>query len=202
MEEEVRLEEQGAVEETIKEKLDAEQNSAKESVLESDPPKEDKKKEKKKKLFDKEKEELRSANLELKEKVLRITAEMQNMRRRYDLDLANAYKYDGFDLAEKLLPIIDNFERAMNVKQEGMEKFLEGFKMIYSNLVEILKNKGIVEVDALNKSFDPNVMNAVMTETNNEKENNIVLEVLQKGYIYNDKLIRPAMVKVNERESE
>lgn len=202
MEEEVRLEEQGAVEETTKEKLDAEQNSAKESVLESDPPKEDKKKEKKKKLFDKEKEELRSANLELKEKVLRITAEMQNMRRRYDLDLANAYKYDGFDLAEKLLPIIDNFERAMNVKQEGMEKFLEGFKMIYSNLVEILKNKGIVEVDALNKSFDPNVMNAVMTETNNEKENNIVLEVLQKGYIYNDKLIRPAMVKVNERESE
>lgn len=202
MEEEVRLEEQGAVEETIKEKLDAEQNSAKESVIESDPPKEDKKKEKKKKLFDKEKEELRSANLELKEKVLRITAEMQNMRRRYDLDLANAYKYDGFDLAEKLLPIIDNFERAMNVKQEGMEKFLEGFKMIYSNLVEILKNKGIVEVDALNKSFDPNVMNAVMTETNNEKENNIVLEVLQKGYIYNDKLIRPAMVKVNERESE
>lgn len=202
MEEEVRLEEQGAVEETIKEKLDAEQNSAKESVIESDPPKEDKKKEKKKKLFDKEKEELRSANLELKEKVLRITAEMQNMRRRYDLDLANAYKYDGFDLAEKLLPIIDNFERAMNVKQEGMEKFLEGFKMIYSNLVEILKNKGIIEVDALNKSFDPNVMNAVMTETNNEKENNIVLEVLQKGYIYNDKLIRPAMVKVNERESE
>lgn len=202
MEEEVINKEQNIMEDMAKEKIEEEQVNDKESVKEEAFFQEEKKKEKKKKLFDKEKEELRSANLELKEKVLRITAEMQNMRRRYDLDLANAYKYDGFDLAEKLLPIIDNFERAMNVKQEGMEKFLEGFKMIYSSLVEILKSKGIVEIEAIDKLFDPNVMNAVMTETNNEKENNIVLEVLQKGYIYNDKLIRPAMVKVNERESE
>lgn len=202
MEEEVINKEQNIMEDMAKEKIEEEQVNDKESVKEEAFFQEEKKKEKKKKLFDKEKEELRSANLELKEKVLRITAEMQNMRRRYDLDLANAYKYGGFDLAEKLLPIIDNFERAMNVKQEGMEKFLEGFKMIYSSLVEILKSKGIVEIEAIDKLFDPNVMNAVMTETNNEKENNIVLEVLQKGYIYNDKLIRPAMVKVNERESE
>lgn len=202
MEEEVINKEQNIMEDMAKEKIEEEQVNDKESVKEEAFFQEEKKKEKKRKLFDKEKEELRSANLELKEKVLRITAEMQNMRRRYDLDLANAYKYDGFDLAEKLLLIIDNFERAMNVKQEGMEKFLEGFKMIYSSLVEILKSKGIVEIEAIDKLFDPNVMNAVMTETNNEKENNIVLEVLQKGYIYNDKLIRPAMVKVNERESE
>lgn len=202
MEEEVINKEQNIMEDMAKEKIEEEQVNDKESVKEEAFFQEEKKKEKKRKLFDKEKEELRSANLELKEKVLRITAEMQNMRRRYDLDLANAYKYDGFDLAEKLLPIIDNFERAMNVKQESMEKFLEGFKMIYSSLVEILKSKGIVEIEAIDKLFDPNVMNAVMTETNNEKENNIVLEVLQKGYIYNDKLIRPAMVKVNERESE
>ena len=68
-------------------------------------------KEKKKKI-DKEKEELRVANLELKEKVLRITAEMQNMRRRYDLDIMALHKYDGIDIVEKLLPVIDNFERA------------------------------------------------------------------------------------------
>lgn len=164
--------------------------------------KETKKNKKEKKKIDKERDELIKANLDLKEKVLRITAEMQNMKRRYDLDLTNAYKYDGYDLVEKLLPIIDNFERAMSVKQEGMDKFLEGFKMIYNNLQEILKSKGIVEIEALDKEFNPNIMNAVLIETNNEKENNIVLDVLQKGYMYNDKLLRPAMVKVNERESE
>lgn len=171
-------------------------------AMEEAPPKEEKKKEKKKKFFDKEKEELRSANLELKEKVLRITAEMQNMRRRYDLDMQSLYKYDGYDLVEKLLPILDNFDRALKIKNEGSEKFLEGFNMIYENLISILNSKGITELDCLNKEFDPNIMNAVVTEVNNELEENTVLEVLQKGYMYNDRLIRPAMVKVSEKESE
>jgi len=171
-------------------------------AMEEAPPKEEKKKEKKKKFFDKEKEELRSANLELKEKVLRITAEMQNMRRRYDLDMQILYKYDGYDLVEKLLPILDNFDRALKIKTEGSEKFLEGFNMIYENLISILNSKGITELDCLNKEFDPNIMNAVVTEVNNELEENTVLEVLQKGYMYNDRLIRPAMVKVSEKESE
>lgn len=164
--------------------------------------KDEKKKDKKKKSIDKEKEELKNANLELKEKVLRITADMQNMRRRYDLDLAQAYKYDGFDLVEKILPILDNFERALKIKSEGNEKFLEGFKMIYENLIAILSSKGITEIDCLNKEFDPTVMNAVVTEANNDVMENTVLEVLQKGYMYNDRLMRPAMVKVSCRENE
>ena len=164
--------------------------------------KDEKKKDKKKKFIDKEKEELKNANLELKEKVLRITAEMQNMRRRYDLDMQSLYKYDGYDLVEKLLPILDNFDRALKIKTEGSEKFLEGFNMIYENLISILNSKGITELDCLNKEFDPNIMNAVVTEVNNELEENTVLEVLQKGYMYNDRLIRPAMVKVSEKESE
>ncbi len=155
-------------------------------------------KEKHKKI-DKEKDELLKANLELKEKVLRITAEMQNIKRRSEIELSNACKYEGFDLIEKLLPIVDNFERALNIKQEGMEKYLEGFKMIYNNLVEILKNTGVEEINAYGEEFNPTIMNAVLTDNNNEKENNIVLEVLQKGYIYHDKLIRPAMVKVNAK---
>ena len=155
-------------------------------------------KEKRKKI-DKEKDELIKANLDLKEKVLRITAEMQNVRRRSEIDLANAYKYDGFDLMESILPILDNFERAISIKQEGTEKFLEGFKMIYENLRNILFNKGVTEIECLHKEFDPNMMNAVMTDTNNDFGNNIVLDVLQKGYMYQDKILRPAMVKVNER---
>ena len=163
------------------------------------PPK--KKVKEKRKKIDKEKDELIKVNLDLKEKVLRITAEMQNIKRRSEIDLANAYKYDGFDIIEKLLPIIDNFERAISIKQEGTEKFLEGFKMIYDHLREILKSKGVVEIDALHQEFDPNMMNAVMTDTNSEYANNVVLEVLQKGYMYQDKILRPAMVKVNERDN-
>ena len=72
--------------------------------------------------------------------------------------------------------------------------------MIYDNLIEILKSKGITEIDALNKPFDPSIMNGVMTEVNNEVDEGTVLDVLQKGYMYNDKLLRPAMVKVSEKE--
>jgi len=171
------------------------------------PPEEDlkninKKEKKDKKKNDKELEKLKEENNILNEKILRITAEMQNMRRRYDIDISNLHKYDGFLVIEKLLPVIDNFERAMKVKQEGAEKFLEGFKMIYDNLIAILNSKGVVEIDALGKDFDPTIMNAVMTEENSEVNDNIVLEVLQKGYMYNDKLVRPAMVKVSENESK
>ena len=155
----------------------------------------------KRKKIDKEKDELIKVNLDLKEKVLRITAEMQNIKRRSEIDLANAYKYDGFDLMEKLLPILDNFERAISIKQEGTEKFLEGFKMIYDNLRNILLSKGVTEIECLHKEFDPSTMNAVMTDTNEDYQNNVVLDVLQKGYMYQDKILRPAMVKVNERDN-
>lgn len=170
--------------------------------IKKDLPNEKKKKPFSKEKFDKEKEELRIANLELKEKVLRITAEMQNMRKRYELDLSNAYKYDGIHLIEQILPILDNFERAISIKVDGAEKFINGFKMVYDNLQEILKNKGITEIEVLNQEFNPNIMNAVLTDCDNTKEDNIVLEVLQKGYMYQDKMIRPATVKVNKKESE
>jgi len=159
------------------------------------------KKEKKKKET-KELEKLKEQNKELTEKVLRVTAEMQNMRRRYDEEISKIYKYDGEDLAKKLLPIIDNFERAISLDDNNLEdeqsKFLEGFKMIYASLINILKEKGIVEIECLGKQFDPNFMDAILTDSIVEEEQNVVLDVLQKGYMYNDKVIRPAMVKVNE----
>lgn len=202
MEEQVKTNTEETLETKEENKTNIKNENVEEPIKEEAPPKEEKKKEKKKKIFDKENDELRKSNLELKEKVLRITAEMQNMRRRYDLDKENLYKYDGFDLIEKILPILDNFERALKIKTEGSEKFLEGFKMIYDNLISILNAKGVTEVTCLNKEFDPNIMNAVTTEINNEVAENTVLEVLQKGYMYNNRLVRPAMVKVSERESE
>jgi len=152
--------------------------------------------------FKEEIESLKKANVDLNDKLLRVTAEMQNIKRRSEADLAKAYQYDGIDLVEKILPIIDNFERALNVKSEGNEKFLEGFKMIYDNFISILNNKGIKEIEALNKPFDPNIMNAVLAEVNNEVEENTVIDVLQKGYEYNSRVIRPVMVKVSTHEEE
>ena len=196
MEEEVKnTETMNSSEEKVEESVKVEKDEIKEEA----PPR--KKVKEKRKKQDKEKDELIKANLDLKEKVLRITAEMQNIKRRSEIDLANAYKYDGFDLMEKLLPILDNFERAISIKQEGTEKFLEGFKMIYDNLRNILLSKGVTEIECLHKEFDPNMMNAVMTDTNLEYANNVVLDVLQKGYMYQDRILRPAMVKVNEREN-
>ena len=162
---------------------------------------EEAKKEKKKKS-NSEVEKLKTENQELNEKLLRVTAEMQNMRRRYDEEISRIYKYDGEDLAKKILPIIDNFERAIIIDEstitDEQKKFLEGFKMIYAGMISILKEKGIVEIECLGKEFDPKFMDAILTESIIEEEPNIVLDVLQKGYMYNDKVIRPAMVKVNE----
>src|SRR5690625_4082205 len=161
------------IKKTEEENAPNKEQDVKEEMKNPEPELPKKKVKEKRKKIDKEKDELIKANLDLKEKVLRITAEMQNIKRRSEIDLANAYKYDGFDLVEKILPILDNFERALSIKQEGTEKFLEGFKMIYDNLQNILSSKGVTEIECIHKEFDPNMMNAVMTDTNNDFANNI-----------------------------
>ena len=169
----------------------------KEEVLAEEP-----KKHKKKDKHNAELELLQNQNALLNEKLLRITADYQNMKRRAEEELAKAYKYDGEEVIIELLTIVDNFERAIKLDDtnltDELSKFLEGFKMIYTNLVNILNNKNVHEIVCLNEEFDPNKMNAVLTEKVEGVEPNKVVEVLQKGYIYNDKVIRPAMVKVSE----
>ena len=166
---------------------------------------EEKKFEKKKDKIRKENEKvlkLEEENKNLQDKVLRITAEMQNIRRRDAEEKARLLKYEGEDFIKQLLPVVDNFERAINMDDANLEdevsKFLSGFKMIYGNLNNILSNYEIKVIDALNKPFDPNTMEAVMTEEIKDVEPNIVIDVLQKGYTYKDKVIRTAMVKVSK----
>lgn len=164
------------------------------------------KKEDKKSFFkkkeDSEKKKLQDENALLKDKYLRVNAEMQNMRRRMEEEKANLLKYEGEDLIKKLLPVVDNFERAINMDDTNLEdevsKFLSGFKMIYGNLSDTLKNNEIIAMDVLNKPFDPNTMEAVLTEEVEGLEPNIVIDVLQKGYTYKGKVIRHAMVKVSK----
>jgi len=195
--------------ETIK-KEKAKGDNNKEATQIQQTKEESQKKEEKKGIFkkkeDQELKKFKEENAMLKDKFLRANAEMQNMRRRMEEEKANSLKYEGEELIKKLLPIIDNFESAISMDDTNLEdevsKFLSGFKMIYDNLIEILKSKGVAEIDALNKPFDPSIMNGVATEINNDVEEGTVLDVLQKGYMYNDKILRPAMVKVSEKDNE
>lgn len=175
-----------------------EDNIKKEEVKNNPELPKEKHKEKKAHKNNHNDEALKKQNQELNDKVLRLSAEMQNMRRRYDETISNMAKYEGKDLILKLLPIVDNFERAIAMDTTENEKYLEGFKMIYTNMITTLKSIGVEEIDCLHKPFDPKFMEAVLTEEIIEEEQGIVLDVLQKGYMYKDKLLRPAMVKVNE----
>ncbi len=153
----------------------------------------------------KEEKKLEKINVELaeeKEKSLRVQAEMINMRKRQEEEIMKIRKYEGEDFIIKLLDVVDNFERAIGLDDTNLDdelsKFLLGFKMIYGNLLNILKNNDVLEIEAINKPFDPTCMEAVVMENIIEEEQGIVLDVFQKGYKYKDKVIRPAMVKVNE----
>ena len=154
-----------------------------------------------KKKEDTEKIKLQEENAALKDKVLRTTAEMQNMRRRMEEEKSQALKFEGEDLIKKLLPILDNFERAVvddSKLSDEVKKFLEGFKMIYGNLTSVFESYEIKSMDVLNKEFDPNTMEAVLAEEVEGVLPNTVIDVLQKGYTYKDKVIRHAMVKVSK----
>lgn len=168
----------------------------------------EKKKEKKSKSekelekFSEEIENLKKELSESQEKLLRNTAELVNFKRRKEAEVSNMLKYANEDFVIELLPVIDNFERAIklddNDLSDEVSKFLSGFKMIFGNLNNILGKFEIKEIDALGLEFDPNFHQAVLMEHDSNKPSGVVLEVLQKGYIYKDKVIRPAMVKVNE----
>ena len=168
-------------------------------------PKQEEPKEKKgffAKKEDAEKKKLQEEVAMLKDKYLRTSAEMQNMKRRMEEERANLLKYDGEELIKKLLPVVDNFERAISMDDANLEdelsKFLNGFKMIYGNLSDTLQGYEVLAMDILGKPFDPNTMNAVLVEEADGVEPNIVIDVLQKGYTYKGKVIRYAMVKVSK----
>lgn len=163
------------------------------------------KKDKHKKKHDEYKQMIEELNKKLKEaenKVLEEKAELINYRKRKDDEVRSMLKYANEDMVKELLSTIDNFERAIKLDDDNLEdelsKFLEGFKMIYCNLVNILENYGVKAIDGGNKPFDPTYHQAVLTEKREGVESGMVLEVLQKGYLLKDKVIRPAMVKVSE----
>lgn len=139
---------------------------------------------------------------ELEDKNIRLQAEFVNYRTRTENEKSIMFKYEGESLIKQILEVVDDFERAIlmddNDLSDEVSNFLKGFKMIYTRLIGILDNMGVKEVDVEGREFDPNYAEAILTEHDENKPENVVLEVLKKGYMYKDKLIRPAMVKVNK----
>ncbi len=162
----------------------------------AEEPKEHKKEHKK----DKKLEELQNEINTLKDKNMRIAAEMVNTLRRKDEETNRLLKYSNESLITELLPVIDNFERALNVdaKTVDVESYQKGMTMVYNSLKNILEKFEVKEIEAIDKEFDPSYHQAVMQEEKEGTKENIVIEVLQKGYTYKDKVIRPAMVKVSK----
>lgn len=138
------------------------------------------------------------ANLE--EKLKASHAELINYRKRKDEEVENRLKFANQDLILEILPILDNFERAIKLQKadDSIKKFLDGFMMIYNSLKETLKKYGVEEIDCLDKEFDHNFHQAMLVDKDETKPNNIVLEVLIKGYTLKGRIIRPASVKVNK----
>jgi len=139
---------------------------------------------------------------ELEDMVLRSQAELLNYRKRKDEETARIIKYAEEDILKGFLPILDNFERAIMMDDNNFgdetSKFLEGFRMVYNQTKNLLEKFEVKEIDCLDKEFDPATSQAISTEKDESKPSGTVLKVYQKGYMYKDKVLRLAMVIVNE----
>ena len=131
----------------------------------------------------------------LNTKYLRLMADFQNYKRRTEKEKNDIYAFANEKIVSELLNVIDNFERALDAGNDG-DSFVEGMNLIFKQLQGVLEKAGVVEIEALGQDFDPNFHHAVLTEDSTEYESGKVTGVLQKGYILNNRVIRPAMVKV------
>lgn len=149
--------------------------------------KKDKKKDKKDELIE-----------ELTDKYKRTFAEFDNFRKRSEKEKASMYEIGAKDIIEKILPVVDNFERGFKAvsEEEKNTPFAEGMDKIYKQLLTTLNDCGVSEIEAEGKEFDPNLHNAVMHIEDEAYGDNEVIEVLQKGYMYKESVVRHSMVKV------
>ena len=130
------------------------------------------------------------------DKYIRQLAEFENFRKRSNSEKTAMYSNGVRDTVEKLLPVIDNFERAVEAADDKEDPMYKGVEMILKQFMEILENLGVKEIPSKGEPFDPNVHSAVMHIDDESCDENVVVEVFQKGYTLGDKVIRPSMVKV------
>lgn len=135
---------------------------------------------------------------DLKDRLMRQMAEFDNYRKRTDKEKAQNYDIGESDFLLKLLPVVDNFERGMSAmsEEDKASSFGQGMELIYKQLTKLLDDEGVKEIEALGKEFDPALHNAVMQQPSEEYESGTVMQVLQKGYTFKDRILRHSMVMV------
>lgn len=155
---------------------------------------------KKFKFFNKKKDKKDIQIEELTDRVIRQAAEFDNYRKRTDREKSQMYEMGAGDMAEKILPVIDNFERGLDAMTEADKEtsFAKGMELIYKQLTTVLENNGVKAIEAVGQPFDPMFHNAVMQTASEEHESGTVTQELQKGYMYKEKVIRHSMVMVAE----
>lgn len=138
---------------------------------------------------------LRVENEELRDRYVRTLADFENYRKRADREKQDFFKYAMAGLLKDVLPVLDNFDRALEHAEEG-DDFHKGVALIYKQLFDVLKRHGVRVIDEANVHFDPNIHEAVVTEEDPSVPSHMVTAILQKGYFLHDRLLRPALVKV------
>lgn len=141
----------------------------------------------------------KDAEAEESERYMRLMAEFQNFKRRAAREKSDIHAYANERIVSDLLPVLDNFERALTTETDEFEAYAKGMELIFEQLKTALEKAGVKEIEALGCDFDPNVHNAVMTDNTDDYENDKISKVLQKGYKLNDRVVRPSMVAVNKK---
>ncbi len=193
-------EEEKKMEESEKpvEEEESKPEDASEVKTEEEPEEKDDKKKHHGKKDKKEKKDPRDEKIaDLEDRVKRQMAEFENFRKRTDKEKSQMFDMGAKNVIEKILPVIDNFERGLeNIPESADEAFANGMKMIYKQMTDELDKIGVKPIEAVGQPFDPNFHNAVMQVESEEYESGIVAQELQKGYMYRDTLVRPSMVGV------
>ena len=141
-------------------------------------------------------EELRKDRDGLQDRLLRQAAEFDNYRKRIDRDRKDSAQFAAIEFVQDLLPIIDDFERALQIDAPGADSYRQGLEIIHRGLLDMLRKRGVTPIEAVGTTFDPQVHQAVAYEESPDRQDGEVLEQFTRGYRLGDKLVRPAMVKV------
>ena len=158
-------------------------------------------KEKKKGFFNRDKKDKKDEKIEeLNDRLMRQMAEFDNFRKRTEKEKAQMYTVGAADIIEKLLPVVDNFERGMAAmtEDEKTTAFAQGMELVYKQLMTTLTDMGVAPIEAVGVEFNPDFHNAVMQAPSEEYESGVVIQELQRGYVYKEHVIRYSMVMVAE----
>jgi molecular chaperone GrpE len=140
--------------------------------------------------------ELRKERDGLQDRLLRQAAEFDNYRKRQDRDRKDWSQMAAIDFVQELLPVVDDFERALQIEAPGAGSYRQGLEIIHRGLMDLLRKRGVTPIDAVGADFDPQVHQAVAYEDAPDRRDGEVIEQFTRGYRLGDKLVRPAMVKV------